>query len=380
MIHDDPQRPGPGRHGRRRPGRRRFLRTIHGPAARRTRSLIGLVAGLTLLLSAPLAALAMPTPEPAGGVVGPQPYCARDYERLHGDHYIAYNDDFGSYTCLQTRNQDRSANFTVTSWDQGNDRVGAFPNIFAGWEYGRHPQRSWNPIADDADGSPEVDVNFTHVPGGDYNAAWDIWFNRTDPSNPATLGQNDGTEVMIWLVNHTYFHPAATVWIQNRPWQVMSWIAINRNGVRWRYIAFIAPADLSHATLWLNTFFDEATALGDLNPRWYLTSVAFGYELAFGDFNGLTVNDFAVNYVGQPGYGPDQHNPKTEPNTEPKPKPKNSSPKLRHGERYIKKQSRPKPGPNPELRPVPESKPRSTLKPQSKPGPIVAKQPLGTPL
>lgn len=318
----------------------------------------------------------MPAPEPAGGVVGPHPYCARDYERVHGDHYIAYNDDFGSYTCLQTRNQDRSANFTVTSWDQGNDRIGAFPNIFAGWEYGRHPQRSWNPIADDADGSPEVDVNFTHVPGGDYNAAWDIWFNRTDPSNPATLGQNDGTEVMIWLVNHTYFHPAWTVWIQNRPWQVMSWIATNRsNGAQWHYIAFIAPADLSHATLWLNTFFDEATALGDLNPRWYLTSVAFGYELAFGDFNGLAVNDFAVNYVGQPGYGPDQHNRKTEPN----PKPKNSSPKLRHGKRYIKKQSRSKPGPKPKLRPVPESKPRSALKPKSRPGPILP-QTLGTPL
>jgi hypothetical protein len=301
--------------------------------------LIGLVAGLTLLLSAPLAALAMPGPEPAGGVAGPQPYCARDYERVHGDHYIAYNDDFGSYTCLQTTNQDRSANFTVRSWDRGNDRIGAFPNLFAGWEYGRHPQRSWNPIPDDLDGSPEAYVNFTHVPSGDYNAAWDIWFNRTDPSNPATLGQNDGTELMIWLVNHTFFHPERTVWIQNQPWQVMSWIATNRsNGVQWHYIAFIAPADLSHATLWLNAFFDEATALGDLNPRWYLTSVAFGYELAFGDFNGLAVNDFAVNHVGQPGYGPDQHNQKTRPT--PTPRPKNSSPKPRHGERRIKKRPR----------------------------------------
>jgi hypothetical protein len=270
--------------------------------------------------------LASTEPRPEGGVVGPQPYCARDYERLHDDHYIAYNDDFGSYTCLQTKDQQRKANFTVTSWQQDSGRIGAFPNIFAGWEYGRHPVNSWNPIADDADGSPEASVSFSYVPSGDYNAAWDIWFNRTDPSNLYLHGQDDGAEVMIWLANHTYFHPMATVQVGGHTWQFMSWIATNRNnGTQWHYVAFIAPENLSHATLWLNQFFDAATALGDLNPHWYLTSVSFGYELASGDFEGLRVKDFAVNYVGLPGHGPHQHNP----GKEPKPRPKARSVKKR---------------------------------------------------
>ena len=321
MIRDNQERHGPGRRRKRGPGRRRRPRRIRVAAAIRIHPLAGLVAGLTLLLGVPLSALASAGPRPEGGVVGSQPYCARAYERLHEDHYIAYNDDFGSYTCLQTTDQQHKANFTVTSWQQGSSRIGAFPNIFAGWEYGRHPTNSWNPIADNVDGSPEASVSFSSVPGGDYNAAWDIWFNRTDPSNLYLHGQDDGAEVMIWLVNHTYFHPTATVEVGGRTWQFMSWIATNRsNGTQWHYVAFIAPKDLPDTTLWLNQFFDAATAFGDLNPHWYMTTVSFGYELAFGDFGGLKVNDFAVNYVGVPGHGPDQHNPANVPKPRPKPR------------------------------------------------------------
>jgi hypothetical protein len=329
---------------------------------RRFRPLVGLAAGLALLLCAPLSALASTGPVsggtvsagpgPAGGVVGAGPYCARDFERLHEDHYIAYNDNFGSYTCLRTTDQPHSANFTVTKWSQGNDRIGAFPNIFAGWEYGRHPGHSWDPIADDVDGSPQVGVSFTHIPGANYNGAFDIWFNRTDPADPYSLGQNDGTELMIWLVNHTGFHPSYTVEVDGHPWEVMSWIAYNRTtGTHWHNIAFIAPTDISHAALWLNPFFDAATALGSLNPRWYLTQVSFGYELASGDFVGLHVSDFAVKYVGVPGHGPDQHNPKTPP----PPKPRLT----------LKKQ----PAPKPKHMPKPTPKPKFTLKKQPAPKP-----------
>jgi hypothetical protein len=340
VIQDDQERHGPGRRRKRRPGRRRRPRRIRAAAAVRIRPLTCLLAGLTLLLGAPLSVLATTDPRPDGGVVGSKPYCARDYERLHGNHYIAYNDDFGSYTCLQTKDQQHKANFTVTSWQQVSDRIGAFPNIFAGWEYGRHPANSWNPIADDMDGSPEAFVSLSAVPGGQYNATWDIWFNKTYPSNLYLHGQNDGAEIMVWLVNHTSLHPTATVEVGGRTWQFMSWMASNKsNGTRWHYVAFIAPRDLTHATLWLNQFFDAATAFGDLDPHWYMTSVSFGYELAFGDFKGLKVNDFAVNYVGVPGHGPDQHNP----GKQPKPSPR---------QRSVKKQ------------PPPEQEPGSISLPQ----------------
>jgi hypothetical protein len=79
-------------------------------------------------------------PGPEGGVIGNAPYCNRDYERLAGDQYIAYNDDLGDYTCLQTTDQQNATGFQVTTFQQDvTKRVGAFPNIFAGFEWGRHP-------------------------------------------------------------------------------------------------------------------------------------------------------------------------------------------------------------------------------------------------
>jgi hypothetical protein len=40
-------------------------------------------------------------------------------------------------------------------------------------------------------------VSVKSLPRGDYNAACDIWFNKTDPSNPWLLDGNNGAEVMI---------------------------------------------------------------------------------------------------------------------------------------------------------------------------------------
>ena len=112
--------------------------------------------------------------------MGSKPYCAQDYERVHQNQYIAYNDNFGSYTCLKTKDQLHSANFTVSKWRQGIDDIGAFPEIFAGFEYGRHPTHSWNPVVEDQDGSPEASVTLHAVPGGSYNGAGTANKNSSD--------------------------------------------------------------------------------------------------------------------------------------------------------------------------------------------------------
>ncbi len=115
-------------------------------------------------------------------MVGNAPYCARDYERLDGDLYIAYNDDSGDYTCLQTTDQQKSTGFRVTTFKQDiPGGVGAFPNVFGGFEWGRHQKNSFLPPEESKDGNPLSTVSVKTVPGGFYNAACDIWFNKTDP-------------------------------------------------------------------------------------------------------------------------------------------------------------------------------------------------------
>jgi hypothetical protein len=70
-------------------------------------------------------------------------------------------------------------------------------NIFAGFEWGRHPDDSFLPAEESNDGEPLAAVSVKSLPRGDYNAACDIWFNKTDPSNPWLLDGNNGAEVMI---------------------------------------------------------------------------------------------------------------------------------------------------------------------------------------
>jgi hypothetical protein len=263
-------------------------------------------AALALVAGLAPAALASPAASPApgqavgsspdGGVVGNASYCDRDYERLDGDLYIAYNDDSGDYTCLQTTDQQKANGFRVTTFSKDiASGVGAFPNIFAGFEWSRHPKNSFLPVEERQDGNPLAAVSVKTVQGGDYNAAYDIWFNKTDPYDPWSLGDDNGTEVMIWLVNHEGSLGAGNYKIDGDSWRVMKWIAKNhRTGVSWHYIAFIAPSDITSASLQLNPFFNAAIALGWLSPSWYLTNVGFGFEMFSGALAGLAVNSFSL--------------------------------------------------------------------------------------
>jgi hypothetical protein len=282
------------------------------------------VLALALLAGLAPAALASSSGEPSprsmagrgpdGGVIGNAPYCNRDYERLDGDLYIAYNDDSGDYTCLQTTDQQYATGFRVTTFEQNlKGGVGAFPNIFAGFEWGRHPKNSFLPVEESKDGNPLVSASVKTVPNGYYNAAYDIKFNKTDPYNPWALGDDNGTEIMIWVVNHEEPLGTGNYQIDGHSWQVMKWIAENhQTGVTWHYIAFIAPSDLTSTSLRLDPFFSAAIADGWLSRSWYLTAIDFGFEMFSGQLAGLAVNNFSVQGV-QSGTLPPPPPPKKNP-------------------------------------------------------------------
>jgi hypothetical protein len=236
---------------------------------------------------------------PDAGVAGDAPYCDRDYEVLTDGLYIAYNDDLGDYTCLQTTDQQHATGFRVAAFTQDiKGHVGAFPNIFAGFEWGRHPDNSFLPAEESKDGDPLATVSVKLMPIGYYNAAYDIWFNKTDPNDPWELGENNGAEVMIWLVNHEIPLGTGNYTIDGHSWRMMKWRARNsQTGRTWNYIAFIAPSDITTATLRLNPFFREAVRLDSLSPSWYLTNISFGFEMRGGRLAGLAVKSFSVQDV-----------------------------------------------------------------------------------
>jgi len=293
---------------------------------------LALVAGLAPAALASSAASPVPGPtvssRPDDGVLGNAPYCGRDYERLDGDLFIAYNDDSGDYTCLQTTDQQKATSFRVTTFNKDiPGGVGAYPNIFAGFEWGRHPKNSFLPVEESKDGDPLAAVSVKTVKGGYYNAAYDIWFNKTDPYDPWSLGDDNGAEVMIWLVNHEGKLGTGNYKIDGHSWRAMRWIAKNhRTGITWHYIAFIAPSDITAASLRLNPFFAAAISRGWLSRSWYLTNVGFGFEMFSGALAGVAVNSFSLQDL-QSGTIPKPPPPKKNPSLRrpmpvPKPKPK----------------------------------------------------------
>jgi hypothetical protein len=272
---------------------------------------------LTALLAAPAAVLALagaalaasppPAPSPA---TAPSPsstppapptpkagvrnwnhwVCGRDYVPVnlgHGDYFNVYN---SAGTCISAERNHLSwgvASITPTGGWQ-------FPNISSGWEWSRytctdghsgypgHGSRCMRyPVQEKHDGYPLSSVTVQNHPGA-YNAAYDIWFNKTD----AHPKQDNGTELMVWIEHpNIYVPPSAIDWyttIQGIRYEVAAWITFH-NGVHWRYMAYIAVHQrTSLPPTWLNAFFRDAIAHGWLSSNDWLTAIDFGFEISWG--------------------------------------------------------------------------------------------------
>jgi len=122
-----------------------------------------------------------------------------------GGSYIVQNNEFDSSAseCVTT---DGNADFTVANSaiaNATNGSPGAYPSIYQGCHWGNCSSGglTTTPIQVSALTAGKVTTSWgTTQPGGSANAydvAYDIWFNQT----PATSGQPNGTEMMVWL-NH----------------------------------------------------------------------------------------------------------------------------------------------------------------------------------
>lgn len=148
------------------------------------------------------------------------------------------------------------------------------------------------------DGMPLTSVSYWPGDLAEGNVAYDIWFNRSYIA-PQNTRQDNGTEIMIWLD-----HPGVGVWnvvrtvtIARRRWYVMAWTMSRPSGISWHYVAYVAVhPTLSAYGLWLNQFFREAEAHGELSANWWLTSINFGEEHSIGG-TGFFVRNINLQYA-----------------------------------------------------------------------------------
>ncbi len=253
----------------------------------------------SVALAALLALLTLATAQPAAA---DSEICEQyGTTTVQGGRYVVGNNRWGTSATQCISVNDRG--FRITRADGQTATNGApksYPTIYAGCHYGTcSSSEVIGPngvrVSDSRFASIQTSVSMTYPSSGTYDAAYDIWFHRSQPS--ATTGQNDGAELMIWLNRQGSIQPigskVATVNLAGSTWDV--WFG----NTGWNVVSYVRTSTAGSVSFSVKTFFDDMLARGYGQSSWYLTSVQAGFEPWIGG-TGLAVTDFSVTGNGQP--------------------------------------------------------------------------------
>ncbi len=249
-------------------------------------------AAATLLLGVPVAACSPVAPT---ATTTATTLCHSQAAPVSGGAYEVDNNEWAS-SAAQCITTDGSAGFIVTRSaidNRANSAPGGYPFIYRGCHWGVCTARSGLPILVSRIHPGTVTTSWrTTQPGGSsiYDAAYDIWFNRT----PATSGRPDGGELMVWLVIHGPNHPAGVVVasglvVGGHRYDVWVIHRARRNTIT--YVMTSPATSVRH--LDLAPLVADAVRRGSISISWYLIAVEAGFELWFRGA-GLAANSFSV--------------------------------------------------------------------------------------
>ncbi|WP_291883392.1 cellulose binding domain-containing protein [Cellulomonas sp.] len=219
---------------------------------------------------------------------------------VQSGRYVVMNNRWGTSAtqCIDVS----STGFTVTQADGQAATNGApksYPAIYYGCHYGNCTTNnnilSPNGLqaSDSRFGSITTSVSMTYPGSGTYDAAYDIWFNKSRPTT--TTQQNDGAELMVWL-NHTgSIQPigskVGTANVAGATWDV--WYGSSG----WNVISYVRQSPTSSISFPVSAFWNDVVSRGYGSNSWYLTSIQAGFEPWIGG-TGLAVNNFSVTTNG----------------------------------------------------------------------------------
>ena len=269
-----------------------------GPASRKRYAALGTA------FSAAIAGSLAVTALPAGATTGTQSAIAlsgMQSTRLAGDAYAVDNDEWGS-SAQESITTAGNAGFAVASssiHNATNAAPGGYPSIYSGCHWGSCTRGGLaaNPVPVSAltrPGTVTTSWN-TSQPGGSaaYDVAYDIWFNQT----PATTGQPNGAELMIWLNHHgpvqPFGSPVGTASINGVSYRV--WEGAQPWGDTISYV--MAHPATSVRNLDVGGLAADAASRGYIKKSWYLIDVKAGFELWRGGA-GLATKSFSVKLNG----------------------------------------------------------------------------------
>ena len=221
-----------------------------------------------------------------------EPYATADVGR-----YVVQNNRWGaaSAQCLAipaTGSRESGPGFAVvtSAADVPTDGAPAgYPSVVWGCHYGRCSDGfSPLPVAGSAFARLRTSVTLSRVPDGDWDAAYDLWF---DPA-PRRTGHDGGAELMVWLDHagrpQPSGHRMGEAVLEGRTYDV--YVCAGRS----RTITYVSRVPTVHAGFAVPSFVDDAVARGIVDRSWYLTSVQAGIEPWRGGA-GLALSGFRVD-------------------------------------------------------------------------------------
>lgn len=230
--------------------------------------------------------------------------CQEDTAPASRGTYIVQNDEFGSGApeCITT---DGNADFTVANSsidDATNGPPGGYASIYQGCHWGKCSSGGLTarPIEVSSLTTGKLTTSWsTTQPGGRnaYDVTYDIWFNRT----PATSGQPNCTELMVWLNHHGSVQPhglpiASSISVGGHRYNI--WEGPQPWGDTITYDMTTGTTSVSG--LDVGTLAQDAVRRGYLPRSCYLVDVEAGFELWKGGA-GLATRSFSVSVAASPG-------------------------------------------------------------------------------
>lgn len=256
---------------------------------RTSRRVAGILAALVVGAGGAVAGTAVVGAAPAGTVI-----CDQYGSTSSPDgRYIVQNNRWGTSTeqCITVT----AGGFTLSTSNANvptNGAPASYPSIYWGCHYGNCTP-GFSPVRADsaAFGGIGTSVGMSYPSGGQWDAAYDIWFDPT----ARTTGQNTGAEIMVWANHLGAPQPVgsriATVSLAGGTWDV--WFG----NIGWNVVSYVRTSGTGSLSFPVSTFFTDAVSRGYASRSWYLTSIQAGFEPWTGG-TGLAVTSFAVTTGG----------------------------------------------------------------------------------
>ena len=176
--------------------------------------------------------------------------------------YIVQNNRWGTSAeqCI-TLNQNGFALTTSNANVPTNGAPASYPSIYWGCHYGNCTP-GFNPIqaSSAAFAGISTSVGMTYPGSGQWDAAYDIWFDPTARRD----GQNTGAEIMVWLNHAGAPQPVgsrvATVSLAGGTWDVWE------GNIGWNVVSYVRTSGTGSLSFAPNTFFADAVARGYASP------------------------------------------------------------------------------------------------------------------